>query len=322
VDNMDRCIYCGGEIVYNYLDKRYCKEHFIEYFERKTLDTIYKYNLLRPGEHVVVAVSGGKDSLSLLYILQKYRNELGIDVTALLIDEGIKGYRDITIKDFMEANKELKANYKIISYKDIFGKTLDEILEISNEKGLPTYACSYCGVFRRYLLNIGARILDGDVLATAHNLDDIIQTYLLNIFVNSVERILHLRPRTESATHKNFIHRVKPFYEMLEMETTLYSMLKNLYPRFIECPYAPQAFRNDIRNYINQLEEEAPGFKYKILKSLLITLERFGYREPPKINTCKVCGEPTSQEICRTCRYLDDLGLLNNLILWIGEANI
>ena len=317
---MDRCMECGGQAVYKYLGKVYCADHFTSYFERKTLDTISKYNLFRSGEHVIVAVSGGKDSLSLLYILNKYGDSLGIRVTALLIDEGIKGYRDITIKDFKEINRKINAEYRIITYKDVFGLTLDEILEVSKEKGLPTYACSYCGVFRRYLLNLGARWIGGDVLATAHNLDDIIQTYLLNIFTNSIERILHLHPRTESASHIKFIHRVKPFYEVLEMETTLYAMLNGLYPRFLECPYAPDAFRNDIRSFINQLEEENPGIKYKILESLLTTLERYGAKKPPKINSCKICGEPTSQEICRTCRYLDDLGLLNNLTSWIKEA--
>lgn len=317
---MDRCIECGGEAVYKYLGRIYCAEHYINYFEGKILETISKYNLFRRGEHVVVAVSGGKDSLSLLHILNKYRGRLGIRVTALLIDEGIRGYRDITIEDFKEVNKRIKAPYRIITYKDVFGLTLDDILELSRKKGLPTYACSYCGVFRRYLLNLGARRIGGDVLATAHNLDDIIQTYLLNIFTNSIERILHLHPRTESASHIKFIHRVKPFYEVLEMETTLYAILNGLYPRFIECPYAQEAFRNDIRNFINELEERNPGIKYKILESLLTTLERYGARKPPKINSCKICGEPTSQEICRTCRYLSDLGLIDNLILWINES--
>jgi len=318
---MDKCMECGEEAVYKYLGRTYCGEHFIEYFEEKTLETIKKFNLLRSGEHVVIAVSGGKDSLSLLNILNKYGNDLGIKVTALLIDEGIKGYRDITIEDFKDVNRRIYADYKIITYKEVFGLTLDEILELSREKGLPTYACSYCGVFRRYLLNFGARLIGGDVLATAHNLDDIIQTYLLNIFTNSIERILHLHPRTESASHPKFIHRVKPFYEVLELETTLYAMLNGLYPRFLECPYAPEAFRNDIRNFINQLEEENPGIKYKILESLIATLERYSGKQPPRINSCRVCGEPTSQEICRTCRYLEDLGLLENLTIWIKEAD-
>ncbi len=315
---MDRCMECGEEPVYKYLGKVYCSKHFTKYFEDKTLETISKYKLLRRGEHVVIAVSGGKDSLSLLYILNKYRERLGIRVTALLIDEGIKGYRDITIEDFKEVNKRINAEYRLISYEDVFGLSLDDILKLSREKGLPTYACSYCGVFRRYLLNLGARVIGGDVLATAHNLDDIIQTYLLNIFTNSIERILHLHPRTESASHIKFIHRVKPFYEVLEMETTLYAIINGLYPRFIECPYAPEAFRNDIRSFINQLEEENPGIKYKILNSLLATLERYGSKEPPRINSCRICGEPTSQEICRTCRYLENLGLLNNLKIWIN----
>ncbi len=310
------CQVCGGKPVYNYLGRVYCREHFIEYFENRVLETIEKYGLVKRGEHIAVAVSGGKDSLGLLHLLMKYRERLGIDVTALLIDEGIKGYRDLTIEDFHRVNNAIRARYRIISYKEVFGYSLDEILEIAREKGLPRYPCSYCGVFRRYLINVGARIVDADKLATGHNLDDMIQTYVLNIVTNSLERILHLEPMTESADHPLLVTRIKPFYEVMEMETTLYALLNNLYPRFIECVYAPEALRNDIRNYLNELEEKAPGSKYRVLDSMMKLIERYRSSVKPRIRSCKVCGEPTSQEICRTCRYLDSLSILDNLLKW------
>jgi len=275
------CEVCGAEPVYSYLGIRLCREHYIEYFEEKVLETIREHRLIRPGEHVAVAVSGGKDSLSLLYLLNKYRDSLGISLTALIIDEGIRGYRDLTIEDFRRINSRLGARYRLISYEEVFGHSLDEIIMIARERGLPRYPCSYCGVFRRYLLNIGARIVGADVLATGHNLDDMIQTYLLNMVTNSMERILHLLPRTSGADHPLLVPRVKPFYRALEMETTLYSLLMGLYPRFIECVYAPEALRNDVRSYINALEEERPGTKrpgtkYKIMNSLEELIEKYG----------------------------------------------
>jgi len=309
------CEVCGAEPVYSYLGIRLCREHYIEYFEEKVLETIREHRLIRPGEHVAVAVSGGKDSLSLLYLLNKYRDSLGISLTALIIDEGIRGYRDLTIEDFRRINSRLGARYRLISYEEVFGHSLDEIIMIARERGLPRYPCSYCGVFRRYLLNIGARIVGADVLATGHNLDDMIQTYLLNMVTNSMERILHLLPRTSGADHPLLVPRVKPFYRALEMETTLYSLLMGLYPRFIECVYAPEALRNDVRSYINALEEDRPGTKYKIMNSLEELIEKYG-PGVARIGSCRVCGEPTSGEICRTCRYLDSLGLLDNLLSW------
>ncbi len=315
------CEICGEEAVYSYLGISLCREHYIEYFEGKVLDTIREYSLIQPGEHVAVAVSGGKDSLSLLYLLNKYREDLGIEVTALLIDEGIKGYRDLTIEDFMRINRDLGVRYRVITYEEVFGHGLDEIIDIAREKGLPRYPCSYCGVFRRYLLNIGARIVGADVLATGHNLDDIVQTYVLNIVTNSLERILHLLPRTSGADHPLLVPRVKPFYRVLEMETTLYSVLMGLYPRFIECVYAPEALRNDVRNYVNELEERRPGTKYKIINSLEDLIKRYG-PAVARIGSCRICGEPTSGDICRTCRYLDSLGLLENLLRWRSRIGL
>ncbi len=315
------CEVCGEEAVYNYLGISLCREHYIEYFEEKVLETIREHRLIRPGEHVAVAVSGGKDSLSLLYLLNKYRDLLGIELTALVIDEGIKGYRDLTIEDFMRINEDLGVKYRVISYEEVFGHGLDEIIMIARERGLPKYPCSYCGVFRRYLLNVGARIIGADVLATGHNLDDMVQTYLLNIVTNSLDRILHLLPRTSGADHPLLVPRVKPFYRSLEMETTLYSVLMGLYPSFIECVYAPEALRNDVRNYINELEERRPGIKYKIMNSLEELIEKLG-PGTVRIGSCRICGEPTSGEVCRTCRYLDSLGLLENLLRWRSRLGI
>jgi len=316
------CIICGETPVYSYVGRVYCKKHFIEYIERKVLNTIYKYGLIDEGDHIAVAVSGGKDSLTLLNILNKYKGELSIELSALIIDEGISGYRDLTIQDFIDINRRLGVRYRVISYKDVFGLPLDEILRLAGRIGAPVYPCSYCGVFRRYLINIGARIMGADKLATGHNLDDMIQTFILNIVTNSLERILHLEPKTMSADHPLLIPRIKPLYETLEMETALYALLNGLYPRFIECVYAPEALRNDIRDLINHMEEENPGIKQVLLNSMLKIIEDYKGGETPKINSCGICGEPTSGEICRTCAYLDRLGILERLLDWRREVGL
>ena len=109
-------------------------------------------------------------------------------------------------------------------------------MENINSLGRKVYPCRYYGVFRRYLLNIAARELNGTVLATAHNLDDVVQTYLLNILQNNIRNIASLAPITGVKMHKKFVKRVKPFYMVLEEETTLYSIINGFYPNFVECP--------------------------------------------------------------------------------------
>ncbi len=313
---MVKCSFCEREAVYiNRVNgKAYCRKHFLEYFDRKVRRTIRKYKMFGRKEHIIVAVSGGKDSLSLLHYLVKLSKRVpGWKITALLIDEGIRGYRDITIKDFLRVAEELGVDYKIAGFKEYIGYSLDEIVLMGKKRGLPYLPCSYCGVFRRYLLNKVARELGGTVLATAHNLDDVIQTYVMNIINNSWDKIIRLAPVSGPIDHPKFVKRVKPFYEILEKETTLYSIINGLYPKFVECPYAPFNIRWSIRRMINELEEKYPGTKYSLLRSLLSIIDLL--KNNPKLNigeikTCRICGEPSAHEICRACIYRIELGII------------
>ncbi len=314
---MVNCSICGKPAVYinRISGKAYCKKHFLEYFDKKVRRTIRKYKMFGPKEHIVIAVSGGKDSLSLLHYMVKLSKRVpGWKISALLIDEGIKGYREYTKEDFIRVCNELGVEYRIASFKEYFGYTLDEIIKIGKEKKLPYQPCSYCGVFRRYLLNKVAREMGATVLATAHNLDDIIQTFVMNIINNSWDKIMRLAPVTGPLDHPKFVRRVKPFYEILEKETTLYSILNNLYPKFVECPYARFNIRWMIRRQINELEERYPGTKYSLLRSLLKIISILEKHKEEviqgEIKTCKVCGEPSAHEICRACLYRYELGIM------------
>ncbi|WFO76073.1 TIGR00269 family protein [Desulfurococcaceae archaeon MEX13E-LK6-19] len=323
---MVNCSICGKPAVYisRVGGKAYCMKHFLEYFDKKVRRTIRKYRMFGEKEHIIVAVSGGKDSLSLLHYLVRLSKRVpGWKISALLINEGIAGYREETIKDFLRVVNELGVEYRIVRFKDEIGYTLDEMVKIGKEKKLPYLPCSYCGVFRRYLLNKAAREMGGTVLATAHNLDDIVQTYIMNIIQNNWDRVARLSPVLDNRKHPGFIRRVKPFYEILEKETTLYSILNNLYPKFTECPYAQYSMRWIIRKYINEMEEKYPGTKYSLLRSLLTIInilnrgqETYGKEE---IMTCKICGSPSSHEICRACRFKMELGILDKIDKW-GSA--
>jgi len=315
-----KCSYCSKPAVYiSRADgKAYCAKHFIEYFDKKVRRTIRRYSLFGKKEHIVVAVSGGKDSLSLLHYLMKLAKKVPTwRISALLIDEGISGYREYTIKDFLDFINDYKdIDYRIASFKEEIGATLDEIVRIGKERGLPYLPCSYCGVFRRYLLNKVAREMGATVLATAHNLDDVIQTYLMNIIKNSWDKIARLSPTTGSARHPKFARKVKPFFEVLEKETTLYAILNNIYPKhFVECPYAPTNIRWTIRRQLNELEEKMPGTKYGLLQSLLTSLNllKKSGRDAVELSTCKICGEPSSHDICRACMFRMELGLIKSI---------
>ena len=160
-----------------------CKQHFIKYFERKVLGLIKDYKLIERNDKVGVAVSGGKDSLTVLNILNMLKNKIKIfEIEAIAIDEGIKDYRDKTLEQAEKFCKEINIKLHVFSYKEEFGDTLDNFLKKTKMK-----ACSMCGPFRRYLLNKKSKELGFTKLATGHNLDDEAQTIMMNYFRRNLE---------------------------------------------------------------------------------------------------------------------------------------
>src|SRR3990167_8653093 len=219
-------------------------------------------------------------------------------IEALLIDEGIKGYRDKTIKDAKRFCRELKVKLTIVSYRNEFGYTLDQML-----KKLKIKPCSICGVFIRYLLNKYSRRLKFDKLATGHNLDDEVQTILMNQFRSNQEVSARLGPITGIKDDSKFVRRIKPFYLITEKETTTYAYLKNFNIPFCECPNNTKAYRIEVRNFINNFEQKYPGTKHSIINSFLEILPSLKekYRNYEEIKYCSQCKEPSSKETCQAC---------------------
>jgi len=281
-----------------------CKSCYLKYFERKVRKTIRQYKLFKKGRHIGVAISGGKDSLTTLYILNKIvEPQKTTKLTAIAIDEGIKGYRDETLIFAKKVCKELNIPLKTTSYKKEFGRTLDEILKKNN-----LHPCSICGVFRRYLLNKMAQKLKVDVLATGHNLDDEAQSILMNQFRNNISASARLGPITGIKAEKKFIRRIKPLYFLTEKEIMTYAYIKNLATNFNECPYSRGSFRDELRTMINDMNKKYPSAKTSIINSFIeilpILKENYKSKE---LKYCKKCGEPSSQEVCQACKLVENL---------------
>ena len=163
--------------------------------------------------------------------------------------------------------------------------------------------CSICGVFRRYLINRYSRKLKFNKIATGHNLDDEVQSVMMNQFRNNPEISARLGPITGIKDNKKFIRRIKPLYLLSEKEVTTYSYLKNFKLKFCECPYNTEAYRINVREFINKFEEKYPGTKHSIINSFLEILPdiKEKFRNAEEIRYCKKCSEPCSNEICKAC---------------------
>jgi len=287
--------------------KELTKLEFIKYFENKVFKTIRKFKLFNLEDKIVVAVSGGKDSITVLYLTHKYlsRKKLEKNITALVIDEGIKDYREHTIKSLKEFCKNLKVKLVIKSYKNLFGKSLDTSVKILKDKNKNISACNLCGTFRRTALNSGARELKATKVVTGHNVDDEAQNILLNVFKNNLKIFARLGPDNGLIRDNMFIPRVKPLYLCTEKEVRLYTILKGFDVKYDECPYSKGTFRDNISSMLNKLEDEHKGIKHSILNFYLdlkdlnkdIFVTKFG----DKITYCSKCKEPSQRKICNTC---------------------
>ena len=280
-----------------------CRDHFIQYFERRVKKDIKKQGRSNNNCRIGVALSGGKDSTVALHIINDiFSKRPHVKLYAITVDEGIKNYRDKSIQIASKNCKLLGIEQHIISFKQVVGKTMDEITILKDRIG----ECSYGGVFRRLCLNKKAKELKIDKLVTGHNLDDTSQSILMNFVNGDMQKLARLGPHTR--VQPGLVPRMLPLRAIPEKEAMLYAILKTIEFHNGECPYSIHALRGDFRDIIDNLEYKNPGTRHSILNSYDSIRELLLTKYPPaKLNTCKNCGEPTSQEICKTCMLLEKI---------------
>ena len=304
------CNLCGKReavFIRHYSGEKLCKNCFLASIEKKVKQTNSRYGMFRFDDRIAVAVSGGKDSLSLLYILHKIeKNFPRASLFAITVDEGIGGYREEAVKRAEETCKRLGVKHVVVSFKECYGISVDEIAEKVEGKGGELTPCSYCGVLRRRILNKVAREYGATKLATAHTLDDEVQTILLNFIHGDIFRASRVEPKTVDETGK-FVPRVKPFSEIPQEEITLYAYFRGVGFQSSDCPYAHLALRSEIREFLNRLEYRHPGTKFTIYRSFEKVRPFLKPTNVPELRLCEVCGEPTTKPICESCSMIKRL---------------
>lgn len=258
--------------------------------------------MIRPGDHIAVALSGGKDSTALLMILTRLLPSWdAVRLSAITIDEGIHGYREETI---LSADRQVRGSgisHTCVSFTGLFGDSLDAFL-----KGREPEACSICGIMRRKALIVAAERAGATRIATGHNLDDEAQSVFMNVLRGDLPRLVR-DPGSDSGGE--FIPRIKPLMLISEKEIAAYLLLQGAWADLPECPYAHHALRGEVRTMLAALESRHPGTMLNLMESR----EKIGKHCAGKMITeplrhCRVCGDPCSGETCQLCQLLWSLG--------------
>jgi uncharacterized protein (TIGR00269 family) len=286
---------------YIYFMKPRDRHHFNQELENRVEKVIAEYNLIDNGDKVAVALSGGKDSVLTLHILHKLVEEGDFDfkLLAIAIDEGIVNYREEGLEVARTQARDLGVEYHELSLKKEFGFSLDEAAEFYQT------ACVPCGVFRRYLLNRTASQFGVDKLATGHNLDDEVQSYLMSFARADVRRFAKFGPKQERI-HPRMVPRIKPLWLVKEKEVGIWAILNEIPVHLAECPYAHTSLRSRLKNYLNQLEEDRPGTKMNLLNFFQKNLHNLDQKKI-ELHSCQKCGEPSSAPLCKACEIQEFL---------------
>jgi len=299
-----KCSRCGLNAVtfIRYNGTHLCHQHFVEYVEKRVKREIRKQLSIDGPMKIAVGLSGGKDSSVALVLLKKIlEDRRDVEIHAISVDEGIEGYRPPSLEKAAELTRELGVQHHIVYFRDEFGTSMDAIAPSS---GFRT-PCTFCGVLRRKCLNKKAIEIGADVIATGLNLDDTVQSIMMNFTRGDVERLARLGPHVK--VQSGLIPRIQPLRSIPEKESYLYAMLEGIGFSDDECPYSDPALRNDYREIIDSLENRSPGSRFSILASYDAIAPLLREKYPPaKLKRCE-CGEPSLGTRCKACELLDEL---------------
>ena len=302
-----KCRKCGRPAVFNMRHHKLalCEVHYPEWFVAQAQRAIKKYRMFGPDDRVLVAVSGGKDSLALWDVLL----QLGYRADGLYIDLGIDdgtGYSAASREKIEQfAAQRADARLTVVDLKAEYGETLPEVARrVRRGRGKP---CSVCGLVKRHAMNRVTRDSGYDVLATGHNLDDEVAVLFGNVLHWQTGYIARQAPVLPASPGDGGLARkVKPFCRLHERETAAYTLITGIDYIYDECPYAVGATSLRHKDILNRIEEQSPGTKLQFYLGFLRARKEGFFcarADEVELHPCANCGQPTSApELCAFCR--------------------
>lgn len=275
----------------------FCGPHFLAWFDNQVRRAIESERMFTRDDRVLVAVSGGKDSLVLWDVLLR----AGYDATGLHLNLGIHEYSRESEEKAAAFAEARRAELVVVDIPTEYGVGVEGLAEATGR-----VSCSACGLSKRYLFNKVALDRGFQVVATAHNLDDEAAVLLGNLISGNVEALVRQSPVLES-THPRLVKKVKPLYRIAERETAAYAVLRGIDYILEECPNSIGARSLLLKEALNLLERDAPGTKQTLYWNFLEKVRPLlrVQHAPAELRSCVHCGQPTTAEVCAFCRMTE-----------------
>lgn len=310
-----KCRKCGEKAVINMRQHKLalCAEHYTAWLPEQVQKFIEKYKMFTRDDRVLVAVSGGKDSLGLWDIL----HQLGYQADGLYIGLGIDGgfgYSDQSRQLSEQFAAERGLTLHVVGVEETYGATIPELAVISNRgHGKP---CSVCGLSKRYIMNRVAHDGGYNVLVTGHNLDDEVAVLMANT-LNWAGGYLVRQAPVLPASRPGLARKVKPLCRIYEREMAAYAIVRGIDYVYDECPHAVGSTTLQHKELLNAMEEKRPGAKLQFYLSFLQAKENgiFAVQaNEVELHACDRCGQPTSAPgDCSFCRMWDKVRTVKGL---------
>ena len=262
---MTRCDKCNARTVIfqRYSGMHLCQSHFDDDVHRKVREALRETGVFGKGAKLAIDLDGGKNSSAMLYILKNlFSRRRDIEIVAVLVDEGISGYRSKTLANALSLAERLEIQHITKSFKDAYQATTDEIAS-KNCSGPP---CVFCRDMKRGVLNRSSMELEADVLVTGDALDSEAQTIMQSYLRGDVDRIFAFQ---QQYRFQGMVPVIKPLRRVPEREVALYAVTHNLSPSdSCPCPYLGDPMRQEVKKNLDDFEGKHPGTKYSLLRSM------------------------------------------------------
>ncbi len=321
-----KCRVCRGPAVIDLPrhNANFCVEHFLRYCRTQVERAIHDFSMLAPGERVLVAVSGGKDSLALWDLLA----DMGWQADGLYVGLGIGDYSDVSGDHARHFAHERGLRLIEVDLRASYGFDIPTAAAVTRR-----VPCSACGLSKRHLFDAAA--VDGgyDAMATGHNLDDEAAVLYGNVLRWQTAYLGRQRPVLPAGN--GFPRKVKPLVRLTERETAAYCVLRGIDYQVEECPMAAGNRHLGYKEVLNEMERRSPGTKTSFYFGFVDrAVDRFadaagsgsagtgaGFGDgdsdddapgpgsgPTALGRCTRCGAPAESELCAFCRLVERAG--------------